>query len=446
MPPNRIVTLIVLSCYHSPAMLDHTLLFPGKGIGSTIRLGKSLYTTIKALDKFGYKMKIIYSGKDYLNTPVMILLPDIGVRLVFSSLVLVLIEILDLQLLKLSYNNKILNPWAHDENNIDFLTLKSVYNKIFGPTYPGTLQGEDYILSYNGISFKFHINLKVLVTKVSRLAGDEDKILSTLLNSSHPDVACTAISVHSGDSWSGVASTLAADPLVPVTAIRKLLIDVKKGVVKVLFDDREHTITIGRTTQQEMLNLFGPPDDYFNKFDSRFLIHNHLSKSLGIDIHDNSLYKFHNYFSLGLDFLYDLTPRGTGTGVLRKIVIHNGQIPESLDFMRWNKCNWEMFDKDADFNKAPRATSDMYFRDIPQDFLATINANDSVRPVILNRNESEFIDNDIDIIKADDLGDDSDSAISAKAKTWGHSKLYGCERCIWEVVDSNGCISCLMVF
>lgn len=437
---NRNQSLLSLSLI---AMLDNTILFPGKGIGNTLRLGKSLYTTIKALDKFGYKMKIIYSGKDYLNTPVMILLPEIGVRLVFSSLKLVLIEILDLQKLKLSYNNKVLNPLVHDENNNELLTLKTVYNKIFGPTYPGTLQGEDYILSYNGISFKFHINLKVLVTKVSRFAGDEDKILSTLLNSSYPDVTCTAISVHSGDSWSEVAPALVADPVVAVTSIRKLQIDVKEGVVKVLFDDRDHIINIGRTTQQEILNLFGPPDDYFNKFDSRFLIHNHLSKSLGIDIHDNSLYKFHNYFSLGLDFLYDLTPRGIGTGVLRKIVIHNGQIPESLDFMRWNKCNWEMFEN---FKEEPRATSDMYFRDIPEDFLATINANDSVRPVILNRNESEFIDNDIDIIKANDLGDDSDSAISSKAKTWGHSKLYGCERCIWEVVDSNGCISCLTVF
>lgn len=423
-------------------MLDNTVLFPGKGIGNSIQLGASFYTTVKALDKFGYKMRVVYSSSDYLNTPVMVHLTELNVRLVFSSLNLVLIEVLDLMAMQLSYNNKILNPL--EEENREPLTLKTVYNKTFGPTYPGLLQAETYILSYNGILFKFHINLKVLSTKVHRLAGDEDKILSTLLNANSEDVTCSSLSVHNGKSWTQVCSDLSPKKQSSVSPLIKLQINVKLGLVKVRFQEANHVIKIGCTTQQEILNIFGPPDDYFNKFDSKFLIHNHLSKSLGIDINDNSLYKFHNYFSLGLDFLYDLTPSGTRTGILRKIVIHNGQIPESLDFMRWNKCNWEVFStSDSSFPKKPRATSDMYFKDIPEDFLAAINANETVRPVILNRNESEFIENDMDIIKKKDLSDDS---ITSKAKTWGHSKLYGCQRCIWEVVDSNGCISSLTIF
>ncbi len=67
-----------------------------------------MYTTIKALDVW-VQMKIIYSGKDYLNTPGNDPTIEIGVRLCFPVWN-VPIEILDLQKLKLSYNNKVLNP------------------------------------------------------------------------------------------------------------------------------------------------------------------------------------------------------------------------------------------------------------------------------------------------------------------------------------------------
>ncbi|CUM65683.1 uncharacterized protein PRCAT00003331001 [Priceomyces carsonii] len=483
------------------ANITQTCLIPGEGIGNSLRLGQTMYSVVKRFDRFNYKMIISYSEEDYLNTPIIVHLPTLGIRLLFEnsgSQNLLLIELLSFEHLKIFYNGLALNDISVSSQDNTFVggqdnssqsrnslisaeerllneieaikkvtppTLKLIYNKIFGPTYPGKLCKESkyYILSYPGVSFKFKIKLPELSQRISKVSSNENQILSKLLNwDRSEDVSAESISVFEGNSWDDFHSKLKTGQAKVENNdnIKKLKINLRLGTIRICFENgREFLLELGKTTQQAVLNVLGPPEDYFNKFDSRLLIHNHLSKSFNLSdaTSNSSVWKFHNYFGYGLDFLYDLNDASSAheTGILKKVIIHNGGIAESLDFMKWNRCNWELIDDTSDdFGKID---STMYFSDI-QDFFSRKNTSpSSARPVLLNRNESEFIDNDLDIINLDEV--DSNNSLSeqksassssinsnSRIKTWGQSKLYGCDRCIWEVIDSNGCISSVTIY
>lgn len=495
-------------------MVKHTAVIPGEGIGNSIKLGQQMYTIVNKFVKFNHKINIAYSDKNYMRTPIIVTLHELGIRLLFenSTQRLILIEIIDLKYLKLFYNGMNLNDIivnssqdhcdeddtvkmvegmnapsiAKDmaEYNLEDLeevtlvypTLRDIYNKIFGPTYPGKLSGNCliYILSYPGISFRFSITSSGLKAQLQEMEKNDDSVLSKLLNWEKPNnIRCEAISIFEGTSWNEFHSRLSNEPpklrSPSEKSVEMLAINLKLGLIKILFNNKqERFIKIGKTTQQEMLSILGPPDDYFNKFDSRLLIHKHLSKSLELDsdYQDNSIYKFHNYFKLGLDFLYDLNDKSSlgSTGILKKVIVHNGGITESLDFMKWNKCNWTMIpgnnsSPDNEFPNDITIDSSMYFDEIPQQFFDAINTQGKeVIPVLLNRNETEFVDNDLDIIDTSEVSSvketifkqrsNSIKSVSSntKTKTWGQSKLYGCNRCIWEVIDSLGCVSSLTIY
>ncbi|KAK6455262.1 uncharacterized protein RJT20DRAFT_130004 [Scheffersomyces xylosifermentans] len=553
-------------------MIYETTISPGEGLGNAIKLGDSLYSIIKRLDKFNYKFRISYSNNQFLEVPIMVRVADLGIRLTFRNhgeQTLDLIEVLDIdnrsnggrnsnseedhrkssksnRLLKLVYNGVSLNEFesaANSSTDIDESpsgsisespllsknsssstilettssysssassnstfhsllssgpTLKSVYNKIFGPTYPGTLNKEKktYILSYPGISFKFAIVSDQVLEKLHD--KDDDLILSNLLNWDNPyDVKCTSIALYKGNSWSefeksfsganskevGQSSLQSTTGMKAGTRVRdeisKLDISLKDGLINIMFksDSKKEastdttrinrpSIRIGKTTQQQVLNILGPPDDYFNKFDSRLLIHKHLSvhpaenngvknssqfdNLLRSNDNDLSHYKFHNYFRYGIDILYDLNSNRSNQNqsklstTVKKVIVHNGGITESLNFMKWNRCNWEITTSgdggEIKFN------SGMYFHQLPQNFR-------DLTPVLLNRIESEFIDNDLDIIEfpnesarnKSEREKEVDSA-DEKVKTWGQTKLYGFDRCILEVLNSNGCISSVTIY
>ena len=362
-------------------------------------------------------------------------------------------------------------------------TFKAIYNKIFGPTYPGKLNQDcnTYILSYPGISFKFTIANDQLLESLKN--KDDDLILSTLLNwDAASDVRCLSIALYKGNSWSefekefvkvkensGSVETSTLKSVVK-DEISSVNANLKDGIISISFkgsDKTPATIVIGKTTQQEVLNILGPPDDYFNKFDSRLLIHKHLlvhpadgnkitgpqfEELLSSNENDMSHYKFHNYFRYGIDILYDLnTSRSSrnqhaSSTTVKKFIIHNGGITESLDFMKWNRCNWEIT-AGSETGSDIKFNSEMYFHQLPEELR-------KLTPVLLNRIESEFIDNDLDIIEFPNESTRAKTKLDSqlerkedeKVKTWGQSKLYGYGRCILEVINSNGCIVAVTIY
>ncbi|WPK26529.1 hypothetical protein PUMCH_003884 [Australozyma saopauloensis] len=464
-------------------------IFPGEGLSNFIALGELLYNSIKTLKEMGQPLQIAYSAKKYLETPILVSLPNLGVRLMFSSTghqKLLLVEILNFEFLKLKYKGSYLNDIIFAEPSDDELarldsseslrdyqkrkqvlkpTLKEVYNRIFGPTFPGVLDKNTrtYLLSYPGVAFKFNLGLDELL---DQLCEDENKndLLAKLTNWHRPsDIQCMAVAIFKGDNYENFTSQLIqrahsnedSKKLGDATelSIEKLEVTLSTGTAEIHFHSHNKTpsaiIEIGKSTQQDILRILGPPDAYFNKFDSRLLIHKHLSSSTASDLDSGSVYKFHNYFRHGIDFLYKLNPPNQKGGVLQKIILHNGGIVKTLEFMQWNKCNWVV--KTRPEHDAPSVDSSMAFHQYREDFLNEVNTEKS-EPVLLNRNEIEFSKNEeLEVVLSDELQQNvtlaaENSVDYGENKTLGQLKLYGYDRCIWEVVENNGCVSCAIIY
>lgn len=464
-------------------------IFPGEGLGSFPTLGDQFYNSIKSLKEMGQPLKIAYSANSYLETPILVTLPELGVRLVFSASDhqnLLLIEVLNFEHLKLNYKGIYLNDIVYSDLSdlelaeypelsgtalfLDYQkrkqllppTLKEVYNRIFGPTFPGKLDraSRTYLLSYPGVAFKFYIKLDEILASLGENDNKND-ILSRLTNWNSPaDIFCSSVAIFKGDEYSSFHSNL-VDKARDNRESRKLAsalelsieavnVTLSTGTAEVVFHEDNKTspaeLVIGKSTQQDVLRILGPPDAYFNKFDSRLLIHKHLSSKA--EIESGSVYKFHNYFRHGIDLLYNLNSLNQKGGLLQKIILHNGGIVKTLEFMQWNKCSWTI--RTQATSNAPEVNSSLYFDEFPEQFLQEVSTDHSY-PVLLNRNEIGYArDDDLEVVLPEDLQNASLSAVnlaeSNENKSLGQLKLYGYNRCIWEVLEGDGCVSCVIIY
>lgn len=388
------------------------LITPGVGL-DCIQLNDSFY---KILNQFkDHDLNVVCSSKKYLDIPIRLEIRSLGVNLLFKNDKVILIEIVDFKCLDYIYHNINLNHILENNGN----HLKTLYNKVFGPTYPGRQCESNYLLDYPGIGFKFKLN------------SSKTMDLSDLLSNDH-DIKCVRIMIFGTNSYQSLIESIRENTEVsipktlgisePRFSIRSNLL-LRKSELRL--GDSTMVITLGITTQQDILNFLGPPDDYFNKFDTRFLIHNKLKEA---SHKDNRILKFHNYFKFGVDFLYDLNK----SGVVTKIIMYNGNLIESATFGHWNKCNYQIYfgrgsNPNALFsNTDSQVDSGFYFDDIPKDFKSTHE------PIILNREENESINSDV-------------VSINESKSNWGESKLYFSDSCIWEVLKNN-CISCVTLF
>lgn len=449
---------------------------PGEGIESAVILGSSLYDTVCKMKELNQPIKIAYGAKNYLDTPILVTLPELATRLMFHSSgnqELMLIEVLDFSCRKLCYKGTYLNDIVYTYSSDEELlgstcipackkqvppTLKQIYNKIFGPTFPGILdcKRRSYVLSYPGIAFRFKINLDDLLRRLDGVSDSND-ILSILTNwEIAADIPCESLAIYQGESYDEFHRRLKALSRSNLTdykcakgfRVSQILVNLARGTADIERDLDgplpTATVKIGETTQQDVVRLLGPPDACFNKFDSRLLIHKHL-KAIGTSSEKSgAVYKFHNYFRFGVDFLYNLSAAQQSGGVLEKIILHNGGIAESLDFMHWNKCDWTIY---AQGGMSAAVNSAMYFGEFGADFFEMVDKTKS-GPVLLNRGESEIVGSDeVEFVQADEIGrsDVGDAKNDRTCKTWGQLKLYGFHRCIFEVV-SNGCVSSVTVY
>lgn len=467
-----------------------TSLYPGSGLGNSIRLDQSFHSLVSKLCQYNHKLNVVYSHDQPLNTPVVVNLPSLGVRLLFYDDFLQLIEILNFQYLKLFFNSYPLNEIKIDDETITTVssentsnsldqtimieqtssngnlpsdsltdeldldvtnvtvippTLQQIYNKIFGPTCPGNLIKKadglhHYILLYPGISFKFAINSNVSFEGCN--VELSDSLLLYLLNWDTPtDILCSSLAIFKGDSYQDFISNLKALAQKSLASVsrhgnpREILnvkVDSPNRTAQLEFrNGTQYNLQLDKTTQQEVLNVCGPPDAYQNKTDSQFLIHNLSGANTASEVSINSNngsksssgsqkttamhYKFYNYYKYGFDLLFSV-------GVLRKIIIHNGNLIESLEFNKWSKCPWTI--TNPVLHNGYVISSLSYFKDIPQDALNQLGCTG---PAIINRRNIE----------------DDNNGLS---KTWGQSKLYACENIILEVLDLNSCILGMTMF
>ncbi|PGG96929.1 hypothetical protein AJ79_09409 [Helicocarpus griseus UAMH5409] len=271
-------------------------IFPGRGIG-LITLGASLHNTLtrlKAHPQTYPSIDLSYSSSDPIHAPVLLVLPENGLRLRFDGpdQRLRLIEVLDFTKIPLTYKShevlKASKPT--DQSPQQGPTFRHIYNRMFGPSYPGEfIPGSPgsshgtYVLSYPGVAFTFPL---------LQSAWSERCDFVSLMSSSAASPA-TSMAVFQGSSWMDACSNLfTRPPQYPRStalagknrdSVADEVEEVKvHGAGRVEFIRRttpSFVITFSQTTPQDLVAEFGPPDAIYRKNDRRISIHG--AQSLG---------------------------------------------------------------------------------------------------------------------------------------------------------------------
>lgn len=370
-----------------------------------IALGASLYDMLTMIkeDRTQYPaIDLHYSQTDPLQSPVVVTLPENGIRLQFDGpdQRLRLIEVIDFSKIKLAYKGSELTK-NHEEGISSRPAFKRIY-QIFGASYPGEYIPSKarsttgtYVLSWEGVAFNFPL-------QQSAWSPDKDHV--SLLGS-HAASPATSLAVFEGTSWAAARHSLfvyvpSAPRLSALTARARdhtplpAEIDVANiasdGSVRLVRRSpaQPFRIVINETTPQDLVTELGPADTT-HKREERLNTpeagtHRRRGSnfrpgsagrgsqpssysSTGTDTFDADFDSgdaeddgserasreiFWCYFSHGFDILIGPPGASTTTGVsngsasslhshlvVKKIILH-GNVPGSYSFNRHRRLRW----------------------------------------------------------------------------------------------------------
>ena len=373
----------------------------------------NILTRLKAQPNTYPKLDLSYSSSEPVIQPVVLTLPSNGIRMRFDGpdQRLRLIEILDFTKAAPSYKNTELvrrfkssnDGTVEQEQPQSGPTFRHVYNRLFGPSYPGEyvppsptddLGLGTYVLSYPGVAFSFPL-------QHSKWVSNADFV--TLLSSSAA-MPATSMAIFHGSSWSEARSDLfTRQPQLPrsisMTGRSKDLVadEIEEvricGAGRLEFMQRTSPVFVvylSKTTPQDLVAELGPPDAIYRKSDSKIAIHGEQAISevdnasanlqtvlrgsngigntnppesggqVGVDVSDSSSMPFecfYNYFHHGFDALISYPTEtsppfpdlpaatdnreagSTSDLVVTKILLH-GNVPGSYPFNRHRRSRW----------------------------------------------------------------------------------------------------------
>lgn len=265
---------------------------PGRGLG-WITLGASLHailTRLKSQPQLHPHLDLAYSASEPVLDPIVLSLPDTGLRLRFDGpdQRLRLIEIIDFSRATFTYKSTELVRRTTSSTDpvpesVSGPSFKHLYNRMFGPSYPGEYippSSNDpsgiYVLSWPGLAARFSIKHKSW--------SDKADFVALLSSAASPAVS---IAVFAGSSWSDVRSTLytkrphlprslalstkAADGI--ADEIEEVVIHGEGRVELFRRSSNPLTIILGETAPQDLVAELGPPDAIFRKSGSGLSIH-----------------------------------------------------------------------------------------------------------------------------------------------------------------------------
>lgn len=397
---------------------------PGVGLGF-FKLGASLrdvMATLRSCPASAFpKIQVVYSDLDPINYPVVLVLEENGLRLQFDGQeqYLRVIEILKYGKTRIIYKNTELGKQGP-------VSFRHIYNKVFGPTYPGVYYEKEgtYVLSYPGIAFTFEIP-----SDLSPFPQNNDEFIKYLSSSNAP--SCSSTAIFKGHSWPEAKPDL-FKPTNLIPDWRKEVLDENKidvdhilttpnsssKEIKLVFAShsenlQEFDVKIDETQMQDIIMNLGPPCERFFKQDSRLLIHD-PSKS-----EDSETDLFFNYCQLGFDVCFDTLK---SNAPVKKMIIH-GNVPGSLPFQKYKRCRWK-FDENT--------TSEHNF------FEYASNYTETDKPMILNR-QLESPSSSVELVG------DTEEENNSEQEDWGQTDLYGTSGCVFEVLK-NGAVVSLTVY
>jgi hypothetical protein len=294
-------------------------LLPGKGLGD-FYLGMSIADAINVIqqnidDISNVELK--FNESDPLNMDIIFDLTEDGFLLRFepASQRLKMIEIYDVPKVTLSYCGSVFSgPHVPP-------TFVLIYSR-FGPSYPGDYNSAKnaYYLHYPNLSFTFPIPAKYhsLYTDITAQHSE--------LPVEFPDGTTpitTRIYIYNGQTLSSPSL-----PQLPPSSLyfEPVIVTVGSGL---FFTKRNASLGFD-SSPQDVISELGPPTRVYYKEEDKMRIHSGLSE--GVSYADY----FYNYFSLGLDFLFDAL-----THTVKKILLHTN-FPTHFEFNLYSKCNFQI--------------------------------------------------------------------------------------------------------
>lgn len=480
-------------------------IIPGKSLGF-LTLGAPLHTTLaqlRASPTSFPSIKVVYSETDPATKPITIELKYNGLRLRFDGAQqrLRLIEVLEFGKIGITYKNQELctasnhsgvlgsingtyspsnnnsstqlngsNPSINKPHNSTKVSFGTVYNKVFGPTYPGKYYPEHgvYILSYPGIAFSFNIDRNT-AAGISDFIGYFGKKANS--------TSCSSLCLFKGNDWNEAKEGLfrpdnfvtIPDPVMPTSGptnststanlskqISFVEVNPTVGTLDFHFKGNSHAVNpfvvaINTTTIQDVIMNLGPPSERFLKQDSRLSIHteNHRRNSGGNDGNpfshspspanngandspvDYSNLLFFNYFNLGLDVAFS-------NSIVKKLILH-GNLPGAVDFQKYARCQWRLVSvteapdvEDADYVETLLTSEETY------------KPRNGSKPMHVNR-LFDNISSSVELIGGEDDVDGSNNGEDDEGLHFEGTNLYGEDGVVFEVMK-NGFIVSLTIY
>ncbi|XP_044744596.1 PHAF1 protein CG7083 [Coccinella septempunctata] len=291
-------------------------------------------------------VQVLYNDTDPLTVDMVINLSQDGIRLFFdpNSQRLKLIEIYSMKSVKLKYCSKFFS-------SPEVVPTYQVIEEYFGATHPGLYDEEKqlFMLNFRGLTFYFPVNTKFLEMAREQVNGDSKNTIGSLNFPCGTSAIVSRVAIYSGQNIDNTAA-----PELPLSCfygqvyLEKAVLlrgqNRTKGIklnlvaashTRLTEASKKHferTILLGQSAQ-EITSAIGCPSKVFYKSEDKMKIHspNNL-RSVTADLSDY----FFNYFTLGLDLLFDAR-----TNLVKKLVLHTNY-PGHYNFNMYMRCEFTL--------------------------------------------------------------------------------------------------------
>ncbi|XP_066375870.1 PHAF1 protein At3g51130-like [Miscanthus floridulus] len=308
---------------------------PGLGVGP-FTLGMPISDAFAQIERQPNIYDVVhvkYFDEEPLKLDFVISFPDHGFHLRFDpwSQRLRLVEIYDVKRLQLRYATALIGGPS------TLATFAAVY-ALFGPTFPGIYDKERgiYTLFYPGLSFAFPIPSQYTNLFTN---GEVADLPLEFPDGTTPVTCRVCIYDSSTDSKVGVGSLMdkAVVPALPAGSLYMEEVHAKLGE-ELWFTIGGQHIPFGASPQDVWTDL-GRPCGIHQKQVDQMVIHSASEPRPRTTLCGDY---FYNYFSRGIDILFD-----GQTHRIKKFVLHTN-FPGHSDFNSYKKCNFVIYDAEAE--------------------------------------------------------------------------------------------------
>ncbi|XP_018494262.1 UPF0183 protein C16orf70 homolog [Galendromus occidentalis] len=382
-------------------------------------LGMSINQVIQNLQRqfeIIHSIELSYSDKHPLAGDIVLNLRQDGIRLVFEPTTqrLKLIEVTNLSKVKLTYSGTVFC-------SKDVPPTRDQIDETFGATYPGEFDADARMFhqKFRGLCFSFAADRKAKDS--NSLHSSVVSRMSIYTGTSHKDTVPPPLPLSTfGDSiFLEQLKVIRDEGQGPRNPGRTRGVQVEI-VLKASYDRTnmaakktlKRTILFGDSVS-DVVSLLGSPSKIFYKEEDKMRIHSPSATEdeTGQDLRSDY---FYNYFTLGLDILFDAR-RHTA----KKIVLHTN-FPGHYDFNIYHRCNFTMVLPSLEQGE-PKVVINTFSK---WDGISTRLVPPEEKPVLLNRGCSTNTTN-----------------------PFGSTSCYGCcGDVIIEVIGNNNHIASVTLF